>query len=91
MLFQVEDLIGNLRSAATGLNVTVDVPGFSQPLPPSSFQRFLRARPIPGVVLEDHQSAYTNKWVGVVLKLQSDTLLTVCCDGQICYLEELTC
>uniref|UniRef100_A0A4W6BTV6 Nicastrin n=1 Tax=Lates calcarifer TaxID=8187 RepID=A0A4W6BTV6_LATCA len=44
------------------LNVTVDVPGFSQPLPPSSFQRFLRARPIPGVVLEDHQSAYTNKF-----------------------------
>uniref|UniRef100_A0A4W6BLZ8 Nicastrin n=1 Tax=Lates calcarifer TaxID=8187 RepID=A0A4W6BLZ8_LATCA len=59
---EVEDLIGNLRSAATGLNVTVDVPGFSQPLPPSSFQRFLRARPIPGVVLEDHQSAYTNKF-----------------------------
>uniref|UniRef100_A0A8D3DN16 Nicastrin n=1 Tax=Scophthalmus maximus TaxID=52904 RepID=A0A8D3DN16_SCOMX len=55
---EVEDLIANLRLAATNLSVTPEVPTASQPLPPSSFQRFLRARPIPGVVLEDHQSAF---------------------------------
>ncbi|XP_071346885.1 nicastrin [Trachinotus anak] len=59
---EVEELIQNLNSAATGLNVTAEEPGFSQPLPPSSFQRFLRARPIPGVVLEDHQSTYINRF-----------------------------
>ncbi|XP_040910526.1 nicastrin [Toxotes jaculatrix] len=59
---EVEELIRNLRLAATGLNVSAEVPNFSQPLPPSSFQRFLRARPIPGVVLEDHQSAFTNRF-----------------------------
>uniref|UniRef100_A0A8D3E563 Nicastrin n=1 Tax=Scophthalmus maximus TaxID=52904 RepID=A0A8D3E563_SCOMX len=59
---EVEDLIANLRLAATNLSVTPEVPTASQPLPPSSFQRFLRARPIPGVVLEDHQSAFTSRF-----------------------------
>lgn len=59
---EVRKLISNLQSAATGTGATVEEPGFSQPLPPSSFQRFLRARPIPGVVIEDHQSAYTNRF-----------------------------
>uniref|UniRef100_A0A672ING4 Nicastrin n=1 Tax=Salarias fasciatus TaxID=181472 RepID=A0A672ING4_SALFA len=34
----------------------------SQPLPPSSFQRFLRARPIPGVVIENHDSRFSNRY-----------------------------
>ena len=59
-LFQVEDFIANLHSAATNLSVSPEEPGVSQPLPPSSFQRFLRARSIPGVVLEDHKSEFTN-------------------------------
>ncbi|XP_032387831.1 nicastrin [Etheostoma spectabile] len=59
---EVRKLIENLQSAAKGLNVSVNEPSFSQPLPPSSFQRFLRARPIPGVVIEDHQSAFTNRF-----------------------------
>ncbi|XP_022614040.1 nicastrin [Seriola dumerili] len=59
---EVEELINNLRLAATNLSVSTEAPNFSQPLPPSSFQRFLRARPIPGVVLEDHQSAYANRF-----------------------------
>ncbi|XP_049454184.1 nicastrin [Epinephelus fuscoguttatus] len=59
---EVRTLIENLQSAATGLNVSLNEPGFSQPLPPSSFQRFLRARPIPGIVIEDHQSAFTNRF-----------------------------
>ncbi|XP_076004501.1 nicastrin [Genypterus blacodes] len=59
---EVENLIKHLKSAATGLNVSLDEPAFSQPLPPASFQRFLRARPIPGVVIEDHLSAYRNRY-----------------------------
>ncbi|XP_035025891.2 nicastrin [Hippoglossus stenolepis] len=57
---EVEELIANLHSAATNLSVLPDEPIVSQPLPPSSFQRFLRARSIPGVVLEDHKSEFTN-------------------------------
>ncbi|KAK9538522.1 hypothetical protein VZT92_003685 [Zoarces viviparus] len=59
---EVKKLIQNLQSAATDLNVSAEVPNVSQPLPPCSFQRFLRARPIPGVVIEDHQSAFTNRF-----------------------------
>ncbi|XP_070829864.1 nicastrin [Chaetodon trifascialis] len=59
---EVRKLIENLHSAAGGLTVSLAEPGFSQPLPPSSFQRFLRARPIPGVVIEDHQSAFTSRF-----------------------------
>lgn len=74
-LFQVRKLIVNLQTASRGLNVSVEEPGFSQPLPPCSFQRFLRARPIPGVVIEDHQSAFTNRWFGASLK---HTIITHC-------------
>ena len=33
----------------------------SQPLPPSSVQRFLRKKAIPAVVFTDHKRSYTNK------------------------------
>lgn len=59
---EVRKLIENLQVASKDLNVTVSQPQASQPLPPSSFQRFLRARPIPGVVIEDHQSVFTNRY-----------------------------
>ncbi|KAF3857928.1 hypothetical protein F7725_011129 [Dissostichus mawsoni] len=59
---EVKKLITNLHSAAVNLSVSVDEPNVSQPLPPSSFQRFLRARPIPGLVLEDHESSFTNRF-----------------------------
>lgn len=68
VVFQVRKLIDNLQSVAGGLNISVEELNFSQPLPPSSFQRFLRAQPIPGVVIEDHQSAFTNRWFMVSLK-----------------------
>ncbi|RXN25321.1 nicastrin [Labeo rohita] len=51
----------NLNTASAGLNVTLDQPSFSQPLPPSSFQRFLRARQIPGLVLADHEMSFNNR------------------------------
>ncbi|XP_034558284.1 nicastrin [Notolabrus celidotus] len=59
---EVRKLIGNLQSASAGSGVSVEQPSVSQPLPPSSFQRFLRARQIPGVVLEDHQTAFTSRF-----------------------------
>ncbi|XP_027875922.1 nicastrin isoform X1 [Xiphophorus couchianus] len=59
---EVKNLIANLNSAAAGLNVSVKEPGVTQPLPPSSFQRFLRARPFPGVVIEDYNSSFSNKY-----------------------------
>ncbi|XP_041849097.1 nicastrin [Melanotaenia boesemani] len=59
---EVRSLINNLQTASEGLNVSLDEPSVTQPLPPSSFQRFLRARPIPGVVIENHQSSFTNRY-----------------------------
>uniref|UniRef100_A0AAX7SSL8 Nicastrin n=1 Tax=Astatotilapia calliptera TaxID=8154 RepID=A0AAX7SSL8_ASTCA len=59
---EVEKLIRNLNSSALNLNFSLQEPSFSQPLPPSSLQRFLRARPIPGVVIQNHNSAFTNKY-----------------------------
>uniref|UniRef100_A0A673H6S8 Nicastrin n=1 Tax=Sinocyclocheilus rhinocerous TaxID=307959 RepID=A0A673H6S8_9TELE len=51
-----------MQSAAAGLNLTVDQPSVSQPLPPSSFQRFLRVRGIPGLVLADHNTSFNNRY-----------------------------
>ncbi|XP_029380568.1 nicastrin [Echeneis naucrates] len=59
---EVEELIENLQLVARELNISGEEPNLSQPLPPSSFQRFLLNRPIPGVVLEDHRSEYTNRF-----------------------------
>ncbi|KAM4644558.1 nicastrin isoform 2-T2 [Amazona ochrocephala] len=59
---QVRSLLEILGSSSLGANVTLQEAGFSQPLPPSSFQRFLRARHIPGVVLTDHRTAFQNRY-----------------------------
>ncbi|XP_038860142.1 nicastrin-like [Salvelinus namaycush] len=59
---EVTNLVKNLQSSTAGLNFSFVETGFSQPLPPSSFQRFLRARAIPGIVLADHQTAFNNRY-----------------------------
>ncbi|XP_016391347.1 nicastrin-like, partial [Sinocyclocheilus rhinocerous] len=59
---EVLDLMNKMQSAAAGLNVSLGHPLFTQPLPPSSLQRFLRARPIPGLVLADHQTLFNNRY-----------------------------
>ncbi|NXT29087.1 NICA protein, partial [Syrrhaptes paradoxus] len=59
---QVRNLLDILSSSSAGANVTLQEVGHSQPLPPSSFQRFLRARHIPGVVLADHRTAFQNRY-----------------------------
>uniref|UniRef100_A0A8B9BTK5 Nicastrin n=1 Tax=Anser brachyrhynchus TaxID=132585 RepID=A0A8B9BTK5_9AVES len=58
----VRNLLDILSNSSVGANVTLQEAGYSQPLPPSSFQRFLRARHIPGVVLTDHQAAFQNRY-----------------------------
>uniref|UniRef100_A0A9J8BSX0 Nicastrin n=1 Tax=Cyprinus carpio carpio TaxID=630221 RepID=A0A9J8BSX0_CYPCA len=59
---EVSEMMSRIQSAAAGLKLTVDHPSVSQPLPPSSFQRFLRARRIPGLVLADHNTSFTNRY-----------------------------
>ncbi|XP_069583490.1 nicastrin isoform X1 [Ranitomeya imitator] len=59
---EVEQLIQFLKNSSINTNVTLQETDQSQPLPPASFQRFLRVRDIPGVVLTDHRSAYRNKY-----------------------------
>ncbi|NXW37689.1 NICA protein, partial [Phaetusa simplex] len=59
---QVRNLLDTLSDSSVGANVTLQEAGYSQPLPPSSFQRFLRARHIPGVVLTDHKTAFQNRY-----------------------------
>ncbi|KAF4117914.1 nicastrin [Onychostoma macrolepis] len=59
---EVEAMIKNMKSVAAGLNVTLDQLAFTQPLPPSSLQRFLRAKQIPGLVLADHRASFNNRY-----------------------------
>ncbi|XP_077320216.1 nicastrin isoform X2 [Lithobates pipiens] len=59
---EVQNLINTLKTASTGVNVTLQEVNQSQALPPASFQRFLKARNIPGVVLTDHRTTYNNKY-----------------------------
>jgi hypothetical protein len=52
-----------LVAASATVGLTVNEPPASQPLPPASLQTFLQeARDIAGVVLTDHQAAFTNKY-----------------------------
>ncbi|KAM8920671.1 nicastrin [Pelodytes ibericus] len=59
---EVQQMIQTLVNSSANPNVTVKEVDQSQPLPPASFQRFLRVRNIPGVVLTDHRAAYSNKY-----------------------------
>ncbi|XP_040267358.1 nicastrin isoform X2 [Bufo bufo] len=59
---EVEQLIEVLKTSSQDTNVTLQEINQTQALPPASFQRFLRARNIPGVVLTDHRTAYHNKY-----------------------------
>uniref|UniRef100_A0A8C3IRQ2 Nicastrin n=1 Tax=Chrysemys picta bellii TaxID=8478 RepID=A0A8C3IRQ2_CHRPI len=59
---QVKTLVEALINSSMGANVTLQEVSQSQPLPPSSFQRFLRAKQIPGVVLADHRTSFQNRY-----------------------------
>ncbi|XP_068819460.1 nicastrin isoform X4 [Capricornis sumatraensis] len=61
VLNQVEALLSTLeQSGAAVPTVVLRRLNQSQPLPPSSLQRFLRARNISGVVLADHSDSFHN-------------------------------
>ncbi|XP_043079546.1 nicastrin [Puntigrus tetrazona] len=59
---EVLALMNRLQSVSVDLNVPVGHPSVSQSLPPSSLQRFLRAGPIPGLVLADHETSFNNRY-----------------------------
>ncbi|KAG7273043.1 hypothetical protein CRUP_007199 [Coryphaenoides rupestris] len=59
---EVKSLTDIFQLVVTNLSIPLGQPDVSQPLPPASFQRFLRAQPIPGIVLTDHQSKFTNRF-----------------------------
>nr|XP_008121550.1 PREDICTED: nicastrin [Anolis carolinensis] len=58
----IQTMLGALKNMSVGTPLSLREIGLTQPLPPSSFQRFLRARPIPGVVLADHQTTFHNRY-----------------------------
>ncbi|XP_029437535.1 nicastrin isoform X2 [Rhinatrema bivittatum] len=59
---QVRSLVDALSKASLNTSVTLQQVNPSLPLPPSSFQRFLRARDVPGAVLTDHRAAFQNRY-----------------------------
>ncbi|KAM7054753.1 nicastrin [Molossus nigricans] len=60
---QVEHLLTTLEKSGAGVPaVVLQRLSQSQPLPPSSLQRFLRARNISGVVLADHDTVFHNRY-----------------------------
>uniref|UniRef100_A0A8D1PQA8 Nicastrin n=1 Tax=Sus scrofa TaxID=9823 RepID=A0A8D1PQA8_PIG len=62
-LGQVEELLTTLEKSGAGVpTVVLRRPNQTQPLPPSSLQRFLRARNISGVVLADHSTVFHNHY-----------------------------
>ncbi|XP_061462660.1 nicastrin [Rhineura floridana] len=71
----IENMVEALKNSSANTSVTVQEIGVSQPLPPSSFQRFLRARQIPGVVLADHRSAFHNSYYQSVYDTAENILM----------------
>ncbi|KAK7163820.1 hypothetical protein R3I93_007788 [Phoxinus phoxinus] len=59
---EVTKMTDNMQSIADGLHISLAKLNVTQPLPPSSLQRFLRVRPIPGLVLADHQTSFINRY-----------------------------
>ncbi|KAK9391368.1 nicastrin [Crotalus adamanteus] len=58
----VQRMMETLNKSSEKTSVVMSGIGVSQPLPPSSFQRFLRVQQIPGVVLADHHSHFENRY-----------------------------
>ena len=56
-------MIKTLKKAAALSGVEVDIAPTGQPLPPASQQTFLKEKSLPGLLLADHSSSYTNKSV----------------------------
>ncbi|KAM4662429.1 nicastrin isoform 2-T2 [Discoglossus pictus] len=72
---QVQQLVDTLIKSGTGSAVTLQEVNQTQPLPPASFQRFLRAKNIPGVVLTDHRASYSNRYYHSVYDTDENILM----------------
>ena len=60
--FQVKEMLRILKEAGSKYKVGINEPKLPLPLPPASFQRFLKSNDkIPGIVLTDHEKEYSNK------------------------------
>ncbi|XP_048369262.1 nicastrin isoform X2 [Sphaerodactylus townsendi] len=59
---EISSMTAALKNSVAATKVDVREIGSSQALPPSSFQRFLRLREIPGLVLADHSASFQNKY-----------------------------
>lgn len=57
---QIEDLVEQIQRIGQQLNVSIVEPNNSQPLPPSSSQRFLRKTILPTVVFANHEKEFSN-------------------------------
>uniref|UniRef100_A0A7M4F4S1 Nicastrin n=1 Tax=Crocodylus porosus TaxID=8502 RepID=A0A7M4F4S1_CROPO len=72
---RVKNLVEALTRSSMDTNVSLQEVSQSQPLPPSSFQRFLRARNIPGVVLADHRTSFHNRYYQSVYDTPENILM----------------
>ena len=59
---EITSMLQLIQKIAANVSLGVGENSKSQPLPPSSVQRFLRKKAIPAVVFTDHQHSYTNKY-----------------------------
>ncbi|KAJ7307547.1 hypothetical protein JRQ81_009572 [Phrynocephalus forsythii] len=72
----IRTMVETLTNSSKGTGVVVNETGVSQPLPPSSFQRFLRAKQIPGVVLADHRSSFHNRYYQSIYDTPENILMS---------------
>eukprot|EP00794_Sanderia_malayensis_P010772 gene10772-11925_t len=62
---EVDKIMSYLSTSGQSANISVKNASTNLPLPPASFQRFLRTKQtkkIPGVVLADHETEFQNKY-----------------------------
>ncbi|XP_054847943.1 LOW QUALITY PROTEIN: nicastrin [Eublepharis macularius] len=72
---QINTMLVALKNSTAGTGVEVREISSSQALPPSSFQRFLRLKEIPGVVLADHNTSFQNKYYQSIYDTSENILL----------------
>ncbi|RMX60946.1 hypothetical protein pdam_00003426 [Pocillopora damicornis] len=84
---KVNNIVKALENAGKKFNLDIQEPA-DKPLPPSSFQMFLKKnRSIPGIVLTDHKEEYSNKFynshfddlyqVGGNVSMDNDTVYVI--------------
>ncbi|XP_063001968.1 nicastrin [Elgaria multicarinata webbii] len=71
----IQNMVETLKNSSAHTSVSLNEIAASQPLPPSSFQRFLRAKQIPGVVLADHNSTFQNRYYQSIYDTPENILL----------------